>query len=82
MVIFCKLSFLNGFEHRHADPAIESAHAHAPAHGNGSSFYDFFPVSESRLYWYSDVAAYLPCKLDMKKGLMHAALCTTWNMIN
>ena len=28
------------------------AHDPAPAHENGSSFYDFFPVGESRLYWY------------------------------
>ena len=31
---------------------LAPAHAPAPAHGNGSSFYDFFPVGESRLYWY------------------------------
>ena len=32
-------------------PCTAPAHAPAPAHGNGSSFYDFFPVGESLLYW-------------------------------
>ena len=30
----------------------------------------------------SDVAAYLPYKHNMMKGLLHAALCTSLNMLN